>query len=171
MSLNKVMLIGNVGKDPDIRYLEGSQNSAGNAVKVASFVLATSERYRDRNGELRENTEWHNIVAWRALADLVEKYVKKGTSLYIEGRIRTRSWNDREEKPHYVTEILADGIQLLGRRSDNPATSPKPAGEPNAINPPTLPGNSHPATAATAQSTVTAPGNSDQNIPDDDLPF
>ena len=94
MSLNKVMLIGNVGKDPEVRYLEGAgQNGAGR--KVATFTLATSERYRDRNGDSRENTEWHNIVAWGQPADIVERFVKKGTQLYIEGRLRTRSWTDK----------------------------------------------------------------------------
>ena len=95
MSLNKVMLIGNVGKDPNVRYLDqNTQTPAGNA-KVATFPLATSERYRDRNGELRENTEWHNIVAWRGNADVCERFVKKGTQLYIEGHLRTRNWTDQ----------------------------------------------------------------------------
>lgn len=123
MSLNKVMLIGNVGKDPEIRYLENSPAAQGSSPKVASFTLATSERYKDRNGEFKENTEWHNIVAWRALADTVEKYVKKGTQLYVEGRLRTRSWTDQSGAKRYSTEINADSIQLLGRRSDNPAAS------------------------------------------------
>ena len=118
MSLNKVMLIGNVGKDPEVRYLEGNTPNA----KMASFTLATTERYRDRNGELRENTEWHNIVAWRNNADVIEKYVRKGTQLYIEGRIRTRSWDDQTGNKHYTTEILADNLQLLGKKADNPAT-------------------------------------------------
>ncbi len=116
MSLNKVMLIGNVGKDPDVRYLEG------NSAKVAQFTLATTERYKDRNGETRENTEWHNIVAWRNTADVVEKYVRKGTQLYIEGRIRTRSWDDQNGNKRYTTEIMADTLQLLGKKSDNPAS-------------------------------------------------
>lgn len=116
MSLNKVMLIGNVGRDPEIRYLENSGNA-----KVASFTIATTERYKDRNGETRENTEWHNIVAWRNTADVVERFVKKGTQLYIEGRIRTRSWDDQTGNKRYTTEILADNLQLLGRKSDNPA--------------------------------------------------
>lgn len=116
MSLNKVMLIGNVGKDPEIRYLD-AQNSS----KVASFTLATTERYKDRTGETRENTEWHNIVAWRSTADVVEKYVRKGTQLYIEGRIRTRSWDDQNGNKRYTTEITADNLQLLGRKADNPA--------------------------------------------------
>ena len=121
MALNKVMLIGNVGKDPEVRYLEsGPQNPSGNA-KVASFPLATSERFRDRNGEVRENTEWHNIVAWRNSADVVEKYVKKGTQLYIEGKLRTRSWVDQTGNKRYTTEVVADSLQLLGRRPDGSA--------------------------------------------------
>ena len=116
MSLNKVMLIGNVGRDPEIRYLEG--NSQGGGTKVATFTLATTERYRDRNGELRENTEWHNIVAWRQTADVVERFVKKGTQLYIEGRLRTRSYTDQQGIKKYTTEINADNLQLLGRRQD-----------------------------------------------------
>ncbi|MBR6001794.1 MAG: single-stranded DNA-binding protein [Bacteroidales bacterium] len=131
MSLNKVMLIGNVGKDPEIRYLD--QNSPQSSAKVASFPLATSERFRDRNGETRENTEWHNIVAWRNSADVVERFVKKGTQLYIEGHLRTRSWTDQANAKHYTTEIVVDSLQLLGRRPDGqdpqqpvqrPASSP-----------------------------------------------
>ena len=115
MSLNKVMLIGNVGKDPEVRYLDGAgQNGAGR--KVATFTLATSERYRDRNGDSRENTEWHNIVAWGQPADIVERFVKKGTQLYIEGRLRTRSWTDKTGNTRYTTEINVDNLQLLGRR-------------------------------------------------------
>ena len=95
MSLNKVMLIGNVGKDPEVRYLDGNNNPNSGSTKVATFTLATTERYRDRNGELRENTEWHNIVAWRNSADVAEKYIRKGTQLYIEGKLRTRSWTDQ----------------------------------------------------------------------------
>ncbi len=118
MALNKVMLIGNVGNDPDIRYLDSNpQGPQGNA-KVASFRLATTERYRDRNGETRENTEWHNIVAWRSNADVIEKFVKKGSQLYVEGKLRTRKWTDRDGKERYTTEIQVDNLQLLGRRPD-----------------------------------------------------
>ena len=120
MSLNKVMLIGNVGRDPEVRYLDGQ---SGNA-KVATFTLATTERYRDRNGETRENTEWHNIVAWRNTADVVERFVRKGTQLYIEGRIRTRAWDDQTGNKRYTTEIIADTLQLLGKKSDNPGAQP-----------------------------------------------
>ena len=118
MSLNKAMLIGNVGRDPEVRYLDGQ---SGNA-KVATFTLATKERYRDRNGEVRENTEWNNIVAWRNNADVAERFVRKGTQLYIEGRIRTRSWDDQTGNKRYTTEIIADTLQLLGKKSDNPAS-------------------------------------------------
>ena len=118
MALNKVLLIGNVGNDPEIRYLDSNpQGPQGNA-KVASFRLATTERYRDRNGEVRENTEWHSIVAWRSNADLVEKFVHKGSQIYVEGKLRTRQWNDQTGNKRYTTEINADNIQLLGKRPD-----------------------------------------------------
>ena len=112
MALNKVLLIGNVGKDPEIRNLESGAS-------VATITLATSERYKDRNGETKELTEWHTIVAWRQLADLAKNYIRKGSQIYVEGRIRSRSWDDQSGVKHYVTEILADSIQLLGRRQDN----------------------------------------------------
>ena len=85
MSLNKVMLIGNIGRDPEVKTLDGNNGSQ----KVATFTLATGEKYKDRNGELQEKTEWHNIVAWRNLADICEKYIRKGMQVYIEGRLRT----------------------------------------------------------------------------------
>ncbi|MCQ2178058.1 MAG: single-stranded DNA-binding protein [Bacteroidales bacterium] len=120
MSVNKVILVGNVGRDPEVRYLDGNV-PGGQGTKVATFTLATTERYRDRNGEQRENTEWHNIVAWRQSADVAEKFVKKGTQLYIEGRLRTRSFTDQTGNKRYTTEIVVDTLQLLGRResSDN----------------------------------------------------
>ena len=121
MALNKVLLIGNVGKDPEIRHLQGGAS-------VATITLATSERYKDRNGESRELTEWHTIIAWRQLADLAENYIRKGSQIYVEGRIRTRSWDDQNGQKRYATEIQADVIQLLGRRNDNPAPQqPAPA--------------------------------------------
>jgi len=113
MALNKVLLIGNVGKDPDVRHLEGGAS-------VASFTLATTERYRERgSGETKEITEWHNIVAWRQLADLAENFIRKGSQIYVEGRIRSRSWDDQNGQKRYITEILADSIQLLGRKGDS----------------------------------------------------
>jgi single-strand DNA-binding protein len=113
--INKVILIGNVGQDPEVRYT----GDASNGAKVATIRLATTERYRDRNGNPQEHTEWHNVVVWRNQADVVEKYVKKGTQLYIEGRIRTRSWDDQSGNKRYTTDIVADTLQLLGRRSES----------------------------------------------------
>jgi single-strand DNA-binding protein len=109
MSVNKVLLIGNVGKDPDIRYLDSG-------VAIARFPLATSETYKNREGEKITTTEWHNIVLWRALAEVAEKFVKKGTQLFIEGRIRTRSYDDKDGNKKYVTEIVADTMQMLGKK-------------------------------------------------------
>jgi len=114
MSVNKVILVGNVGKDPEVRYLEKN-------VAVARFPLATTERgYTMQNGtQVPDRTEWHNIVAWRGLAEIVEKFVKKGSQLYIEGKIQTRSW-EKDGIKRYTTEIYAENIQLLGKRSDLP---------------------------------------------------
>lgn len=136
MALNKVMLIGNVGKDPEVRYLDSASGSA-NATKVATFTLATTERFRDRNNELRENTEWHNIVAWRNSAEVAEKFIRKGTQLYIEGKLRTRQWTDQTGAKRYTTEVVVDNMQLLGKRPDGtgapaPASyqAPSPASQP-----------------------------------------
>ena len=168
MSLNKVMLIGNVGKDPEVRYLEGSgQNGA--ARKVAQFTLATTERYRDRNGETRENTEWHNIVAWGQPADVVERFVKKGTQLYIEGRLRTRSWTDANGVKKYTTEINVDTLQLLGRR-ENQDQQPYGAPSQGSYQRPSAPAYQAPNQyAAPSQPAYTAPSVDDN--PADDLPF
>ena len=158
------MLIGNVGRDPEVRYLDGQ---SGNA-KVATFTLATTERYRDRNGETRENTEWHNIVAWRNTADVVERFVKKGTQLYIEGRIRTRSWDDQTGNKRYTTEIIADTLQLLGKKTDNPGA------QPGGYQQPAAPSYSQPQQQAYApqqQRPAAAPQNIADDMPDDDLPF
>ena len=131
MALNKVMLIGNVGNDPEIRYLDSNPQSPQGNAKVASFRLATTERYRDRNGETRENTEWHSIVAWRSNADLVEKFVHKGSQIYIEGKLRTRQWTDQTGNKRFTTEIQADNIQLLGKRPDAPQGQPGYQGQGN----------------------------------------
>ena len=112
--INKVILIGNVGQDPEVRYT----GDANNGAKVATIRLATTERYRDRNGNLQEHTEWHSVVVWRNQADEVEKYVKTGTQLYIEGRLRTRSWDDQNGNKRYATEVMADTLQLLGRKPE-----------------------------------------------------
>lgn len=106
-SVNKVILIGNLGTDPEVRHLESG-------AAVAQFRLATNEFYKDKQGNRVERTEWHNIVAWRGLAEMVEKYVKKGQSIYVEGKIRTRQYQDKDQQTRYVTEIVADEITMLG---------------------------------------------------------
>ncbi len=118
MSLNKVMLIGNVGVDPTVRYLESGAQGPVAGAKVATIRLATTERYRDRGGELRENTEWHTVVAWRNSADYVEKFVHKGSQIFVEGRLRTRQWTDQSGAARYSTEVVADTLQILGRKPD-----------------------------------------------------
>lgn len=114
--LNKVMLIGRLGKDPEVRNLE-------NGVAVANFTMATSESYKDRTtGEKKEVTEWHNIVLWRGLAEITQKYLHKGDLVYIEGKLRTRSW-EKEGVTRYTTEIVADNMTMLGSRGGNSGSS------------------------------------------------
>ncbi|WP_251619779.1 single-stranded DNA-binding protein [Odoribacter lunatus] len=116
--VNKAILIGNVGADPEIRYLDGG-------VAVARFSLATTESYKNKNGERVDQTEWHNIVLWRNLAEIAEKYVKKGMRLYIEGRIRNRSWEDQNGIKKYTTEIQGDTMQMLSPKQDNGDYTPR----------------------------------------------
>ncbi|GJM29915.1 MAG: hypothetical protein DHS20C17_25500 [Cyclobacteriaceae bacterium] len=119
--VNKVILIGNLGKDPEVRHLESG-------VMVANFPLATTESYRDRNtGERRQVTEWHNIVLWRGLAEISEKYLNKGNQVYIEGKLRTRSWQDQEGNTRYTTEVVADNMTMLGGRPADSTQNPAPA--------------------------------------------
>lgn len=114
MSINKIILVGNVGRDPDVRYLD-------NGVSVARFSLATTERgYTLANGTVvPERAEWHNIVAWRGLAELAEKYIRKGSQLFVEGKITYRTWEDKNGQTRYTTEIVAENIELLGRRQQS----------------------------------------------------
>jgi len=123
--VNKVILVGNLGKDPEVRHLESG-------VMVANFTLATTESYKDRtSGERKQVTEWHNIVLWRGLAEVAEKYLKKGNQVYVEGKLRTRSWNDQEGNTRYTTEIVADNMTMLGGRpaSSSGDSAPQMAGE------------------------------------------
>lgn len=117
MSINKVILVGNVGKDAEVRYLD-------NGVAVASFSLATSENYTAKNGEKVTTTEWHNIVAWRALGEFAGKYIQKGKQIYVEGQLRSRSYDDKDGIKRYVTEIYANTIQLLGRKEGGDGNAP-----------------------------------------------
>ncbi|HNU57096.1 MAG TPA: single-stranded DNA-binding protein [Flavobacteriales bacterium] len=143
--VNKVILIGNLGADPEIRHLQ-------NGASVANFRLATSETYKDRTtGERREQTEWHNVVAWRGLAEITEKYLRKGSKVYVEGKLRTRQWQDKDNNTRYTTEIVADEMTMLDRAS----------GEGGA-----------PRASAPAQQAATSGGNAGPaNDEMDDLPF
>lgn len=163
------MLIGNVGMDPEVRYLD-------NQTKNARIRIATTETYTDRNGERRENTEWHTVICWRRLADTVEKYVKKGSQLYIEGRLQTREWTDQTGAKRYSTEVNADNIQLLGRR-DNAAGAPQGAAPQNNYRQNAQPSfqqggyQQAPAPAAAPTPMPQAPVQDFGGEGDDDLPF
>lgn len=142
--INKVVLVGNVGKDPEVKYFD-------NDSVVANFSLATSESYTNKNGEKVTNTEWHNIQVWRGLAKVVEKYVKKGDLLYVEGKIKTRSYDDKDGNKKYTTEIQVDELKMLGGRSN------KDSSDYSTTN------------AATSQVRESASVTNDSDI--DDLPF
>lgn len=109
--VNRVMLIGNLGKDPDVQHLEGN-------IAVAKFPLATTETYKDRSGKLISQTEWHTVVLWRGLAELAQKYLHKGSLIYVEGRLRTRSWEDKDGNKKFATEVVGDNLIMLDKRGD-----------------------------------------------------
>lgn len=116
--MNKVLLIGHVGKTPEIRYLETPDHP-----KVAQFTLATTEARKAKDGTVTKLTEWHNIVAWRSVADFVEKYIQKGSQVFIEGSLRTRSWESKGQKV-YRTEIIAENLQFVGRKPEDNGQQP-----------------------------------------------
>ena len=118
--VNRVTLIGHLGKDPDIQFLEGN-------IAVAKFSLATTESYKDKTGKPVSQTEWHTIVLWRGLAEMAQKYLHKGSVVYIEGRLKTRHWEDKEHNKRSATEIVVDNLVMLDKRSDN--SSPGATGE------------------------------------------
>ena len=113
--VNRVMLIGNLGKDPDMQFLEGN-------IGVAKFSLATTETFKDRSGKLISQTEWHTVVLWRGLADLAQKYLHKGSLVYIEGRLKTRSWEDKDGNKKFATEVVGDNLIMLDKRTDGTQT-------------------------------------------------
>ncbi len=110
--VNRVMLIGNLGRDPDLQHLEGN-------IAVAKFPLATTETFKDKNGNLVSQTEWHTVVLWRGLAELAQKYLHKGSLVFIEGRLRTRTWEDKDKNKRFSTEIVGDNLVMLDKRKDN----------------------------------------------------
>ncbi len=113
--VNKVILVGNLGRDPEIQYLPGS-------IAVAKFSLATTENFKDKSGKQVSQTEWHTIVLWRGLAELAGKYLHKGSLVYIEGRLHTRSWEDKDMHRKHATEVVGDNLIMLDKRSDQPET-------------------------------------------------
>ena len=160
--VNKVILVGNVGLDPEIRTTESG-------VKVARVRLATTERiYNRQTNESSDYTEWHTITLWRGLADVVDRYVRKGSQLYIEGRLRTREWTDKDNIKRYTTEIMADDMKLLGRRSDNQQ------GQQGGYSQPQQGGYSQPSGASYAQPAAQPAQSQSIQAPQydpDDLPF
>lgn len=120
--VNRVMLIGNLGKEPDLQYLEGN-------IAVAKFPLATTETFKDKTGNLVSQTEWHTVVLWRGLAELAQKYLHKGSLVFIEGRLRTRSWEDKEKNRRSSTEIVGDNLVMLDKRKDGAEFPVAGAGE------------------------------------------
>ena len=167
MSVNKVILVGNVGKDPETRYLD-------EGTAFSKFPLATSETYKNKAGERVSNTEWHNVVLWRGLAQVAEKYVKKGTQVYIEGRIKTRSYDDQDGNKKYITEIVGDQMQLLSRKPDEAGDQGGPSAQGGS-----QPGNSGPAAQSPGIQTAGSAANDSENEDPfgngdngpDDLPF
>lgn len=115
--VNRVILIGNLGRDPDLQYLEGH-------IAVAKFPLATTETFKDKNGNLVSQTEWHTVVLWRGLAELAQKYLHKGSLVFIEGRLRTRTWEDKDKNKRFSTEIVGDNLVMLDKRKENGADLP-----------------------------------------------
>ncbi len=136
--VNKVILVGHLGKDPEIRRLE-------NGAAVANFSLATSESYKDKNGNRIDQTEWHNIVLWRGLADVAEKFLKKGNLVYIEGKLRSRSWDDANGVKRYTTEVVGDQMVMLGAKNEGDMNkAPQQQNLPNSTTnsfPNTIPNN------------------------------
>ncbi len=118
IGVNKVILIGNLGKNPDVvAFPQDRNNESTSVVKKASFPLATTEYRKTKDGERVEQTEWHNVVCWRALAEIAEKILRKGTQLYVEGKLQTRSWEDREGNKRYITEVVADNFTVLANKN------------------------------------------------------
>ena len=126
MGINKVILVGNVGKDPVVQYVKED-------VPVARFTLATSETFKDKSGEKQTNTEWHNIVVWRGLAKVVEQYIKKGSQLYVEGKLTTRSY-EKDGATKYFTEVVVSNLEMLGRAGESSSMPSKESGQSSQTN-------------------------------------
>lgn len=162
--VNKVILIGNLGRDPDIQYIEGN-------IAVSKFSLATTETFKDRSGKQLSQTEWHTVVLWRGLAELSQKYLHKGSLVYIEGRLRTRTWEDKDHNKKHATEIVADNLVMLDKRSDyNLDTLHEGHMDHDLHDIPPHSGDESPA-GASGEKDEGAPETGKQDPANDDLPF
>ena len=144
-SVNKVILVGNLGRDPEVRYMTSGE-------VVCNFSIATTDTWKDKNGQKQERTEWHNIVMYRRLAEIAGEYLKKGAPVYLEGKLQTRKWQDKDGNDRYTTEIIADQMQMLGSRGDGG-------------------GQSGGGQSPRQQQQQSAPSGGNGNVPDDDIPF
>ncbi|HEX9636903.1 MAG TPA: single-stranded DNA-binding protein [Acidobacteriota bacterium] len=147
-SVNKVILVGNLGADPELRYTQSGK-------AIANFRIATSRKFKGADGQLQEQTEWHRIVAWDKLAEIVGEYLSKGRSVYVEGRLQTRQWQDKEGQKRFTTEIVAENLQMLGSRGEGGGARPAP----------------RPQAQAAAESAEEEPLSDDEELKDDDIPF
>ena len=161
-SVNKVILVGNLGRDPEVRYMP-------NGDAVANYSIATTETWKDKQGNRQEKTEWHNIVMYRRLAEIAGEYLKKGSSVYIEGRLQTRKWQDKQGNDRYTTEIIADQLQMLGGRNSN-AAGQTPGQDHGAASPSQPGGASTDGTPPPPRRKDPAHGGSFDDM-DDDIPF
>ena len=161
-SVNKVILVGNLGRDPEVRYMP-------NGDAVANYSIATTETWKDKNGMRQEKTEWHNIVMYRRLAEIAGEYLKKGSSVYIEGRLQTRKWQDKQGNDRYTTEIIADQLQMLGGRNSN-AAGQTPGQDHGAASPSQPGGASTDDTPPPPRRKDPAPGGNFDDM-DDGIPF
>ncbi|MFO1422394.1 MAG: single-stranded DNA-binding protein [Candidatus Competibacteraceae bacterium] len=164
-SVNKVILIGNLGKDPDVRYMPSGR-------AVANVTIATNESWKDRNtGEKQERTEWHNVVFYSPLAEIVGQYLRKGSSVFVEGRLQTRKWQDKNGQDRYTTEIIANEMKMLGGRGSAGGSAPFPGEEPemDSAPPPARPPQG--STPARPQTTAQPQPGPDSSGFDDDIPF
>lgn len=154
--VNKVTLIGHLGQDPEVRRLE-------NGVAVAKFSVATTERYKDKNGEQQSQTEWHNVVVWRQLAEIAEKYLKKGKQVYIDGKLTHRKWQDKDGNNRYTTEVVANNFQMLGSRDGSGGYNSNFPGAENA--PPAQKSNPTPVAQSSAPATKPAADSAEEDLP------
>ncbi|NBO10207.1 MAG: single-stranded DNA-binding protein [Methylophilaceae bacterium] len=158
-SVNKVILVGNLGRDPEVRFMP-------NGEAVCNFSIATTDSWKDKNGQKQERTEWHNIVMYRKLAEIAGEYLKKGRPVYVEGRLQTRKWQTKEGQDRYTTEIVADQMQMLGGREGGGSAGYEPMDEDQSMQ--SRPQQSAPSQSAPAPQLASG---ADFDAFEDDIPF